>query len=237
VRSSGPALDAGVPFAEQLRGLVSQPELRGLVAALRPTVPSLAQLNERTIPLYEQVRAASSCQNAVILPWTHDKIDDQTFPTNLKVFQEATKPLGGLAGESRSGDANGQWFRVLAGGPSFAYPMGTDRFFLTSAPLLGTNPARPPKASPLRPGVPCETQQAPDLRSIPGAAPEGHRVTVPAAAQANYQKIIDQAAEGLRRDIRRQGLGDQLKVSTEPVTKQQLEAVARQVRQAAEGSP
>jgi phospholipid/cholesterol/gamma-HCH transport system substrate-binding protein len=237
VRSSGPALDAAVPFAEQLRALVSQPELRGLVAALRPAVPPLAQLNNRTIPLYEQVRAASSCQNEVILPWTHDKIDDKTFPTDLKVFEEATKPLGGLAGESRSGDANGQWFRVLAGGPSFAYPMGTDRFFLTSAPLLGTNPAKPAKASPLRPGVPCETQQAPDLRSVPGAAPEGRKVTIPAAAQAGYQKIVDKAAEGLRRDIRRQGLGDQLKVSTEPVTKQQLEAAAQQVRQAAGSTP
>jgi phospholipid/cholesterol/gamma-HCH transport system substrate-binding protein len=153
------------------------------------------------------------------------------------VYEEATKPLPGLAGESRSGDANGQWFRVLAGGPSFAYPMGTDRFFLTSAPLLGTNPAKPAKASPLRPDVPCETQQAPDLRSVPGAAPEGQKVTIPSSAQADYQKIIDKAAEGLRRAIRRQGLGDQLKVSTEPVTKQQLEAVAQQVRQAAGGTP
>jgi hypothetical protein len=227
VRSSGPALDAGRPFVDQLRGLVSPPELRGLVADLRPTVPALARLNDETIPLYDQVRAASSCQNQVILPWTHDKIDDKTFPTDLKVFQEATKPLGGLAGESRSGDANGQWFRVMAGGPSFAYPMGTDRFFLTAAPLIGTNPAKPAQKSPLRPDVPCETQQAPDLRSIPAPAPEGQRVSIPASAMGEYQKIIDKAASALRRDIKQQGLSDQLRVSTEPVTRAALDALAR----------
>ena len=32
------------------------------------------------------------------------------------VYQELPKPFPGLAGESRSGDANGQWFRVLAAG-------------------------------------------------------------------------------------------------------------------------
>jgi hypothetical protein len=227
VRSSGPALDAGRPFVDELRGLVSAPELRGLVADLRPTVPALARLNDETIPLYDQVRAASSCQNQVILPWTHDKIDDKTFPTDLKVFQEATKPLGGLAGESRSGDANGQWFRVMAGGPSFAYPMGTDRFFLTAAPLIGTNPAKPAQKSPLRPDVPCETQQAPDLRSIPAPAPEGQRVSIPASAMGEYQKIIDKAASALRRDIKQQGLSDQLRVSTEPVTRAALDALAR----------
>ena len=113
VRSSGPALDASVPFAQQLRLAVQPSELRGLVHDLVPTVPALTRLQKATLPLYQQVRLASNCQNDVILPWTHDKIQDPDFPTDNQVFQEATKPLGGLAGESRSGDANGQWFRVL----------------------------------------------------------------------------------------------------------------------------
>ena len=230
VRSSGPALKAGVPFADQLRGLVSPPELRGLVADLRPTVPALARLNQGSIGLYEQVRAASSCQNEVILPWSHDRIEDKTFPTDLKVYEEATKPLGGLAGESRSGDANGQWFRVLAGGPSFAYPMGTDRLFLTSAPLLGTNPPKPAKRSALRPDVPCETQQQPDLRTVPGVAPEGRPISIPSGAMADYQRIVDKAAAGLRRDLSREGLDSKFKVSTEPVTRSALEAVGRAIR-------
>jgi virulence factor Mce-like protein len=229
VRSSGPALDSGRPFVNELRGLVSPPELRGLVADLRPTVPALARLNDETVPLYGQVRAASSCQNKVILPWSHDKIQDKTFPTDLKVYEEATKPLGGLAGESRSGDANGQWFRVLAGA-SYAYTLGTDRFFMTPAPLQGTNPAKPAQKSPLRPDVPCETQEAPDLRSNPAPAPQGRKVSIPASLMDQYQKMIDKAARALTKDIKQQGLTDQLRVSTEPVTAEQLEAVAKKLR-------
>src|SRR3954447_6996271 len=54
-RSSARAIDATLPLARQLRGLVSKPELRGLVADLRPTVPNLARLNKTTVPLYDQV--------------------------------------------------------------------------------------------------------------------------------------------------------------------------------------
>ncbi len=55
VRSSGPAIDAAMPFVKQARGLVSQPELRGLSHDLRPLVPALTTLNQRSVPLYDQV--------------------------------------------------------------------------------------------------------------------------------------------------------------------------------------
>jgi hypothetical protein len=42
---------------------VQPAELRGLVHDLVPTVPALTKLQRSTLPLYEQVRAASSCQN------------------------------------------------------------------------------------------------------------------------------------------------------------------------------
>jgi virulence factor Mce-like protein len=223
VRSSGPALDASLPFVSQLRGLVSPPELRGLVADLRPTVPDLAHLQKASVPLYEQVRAASSCQNGVILPWSHDKIEDKTFPTKLKVYEEATKPISGLAGESRSGDANGQWFRVLVGGPVFAYPMGTDQFFMTSAPLLGTNPAKPKARSPLKPDVPCETQQQPDLRSVAAPAPEGKKISISAGNEAAWQALVAKASTQLQKQLDRAGLN--LKVADSPLTKELLSKV------------
>src|SRR5262249_36238294 len=114
VRSSGPTLDAANPFVAQLRGLVSEPELRGLTLDLRPTVPALAQLTVDSVPLAREGRRLASCQNEVIVPTLHDKIGDPIFPTDQKVYEETPKPFVGLAGESRSGDANGQWFRVLA---------------------------------------------------------------------------------------------------------------------------
>jgi phospholipid/cholesterol/gamma-HCH transport system substrate-binding protein len=199
-RSSGPALDASTPLVEQLQRLVSRPELRGLVAQLRPTVPSLATLNARTPALYEQVRAASSCQNEQILPWTHDTIQDAVFPAVGPVYQESTKPLGGLAGESRAGDANGQWFRVLLTGGQYAYPEPGGQILQSTAPLLGVNPPPPAdKARPFRPDVPCETQQKPDLRTVPGNLPTAHKITV--TDTAGYQKVVDRALGTLRKAI------------------------------------
>ena len=220
VRSSGPAIDASMPFVKQARGLVSKPELRGLSHDLRPLVPALTGLNQRSVPLYSQLSQASNCQNDVILPWTKEKIDDKTFPAHGPVYEEATKPLPGLAGESRSGDANGQWFRVMLTTPKFAYPMGTDKFFLTGQPLQGVNPPTPKNHArpPLRADVPCETQQPPDLRTVPDAAPQGFDLAQPsAAAKADaLQKTVD----WLRKDIKADG--SSLKVSDVPATVKEL---------------
>jgi phospholipid/cholesterol/gamma-HCH transport system substrate-binding protein len=176
VRSSGPALDAGMPFIRQARRLVAPSELRGLTADLRPLVPDLARLNGNLPPLYEKVRSASSCQNEVVLPWSRDTVPDANFPATGKVYQEGVTGIPGLAAESRSGDANGQWARVLAGNGANVYALGGidavlgQRFGITNFPLQGINP---PKADrpPSRYDVPCETQERPDLRTVPGAAP------------------------------------------------------------------
>ncbi|MCW2967476.1 MAG: hypothetical protein JWM71_1248, partial [Solirubrobacteraceae bacterium] len=139
-RSSGPAIDATTPLVSQLQQLVTQPELRGLVSALGPTVPALSDLNAKVPALYEQVRAASSCQNNQILPWSHDTVQDSVFPSVGPVYVESTKTLGGLAGESRAGDANGQWFRVLLDGGNYTYPEPAGQILQSTAPLLGVNP-------------------------------------------------------------------------------------------------
>ena len=207
VRSSGPALEAQIPLVRELRGLVGPDELRGLAADLRPTVPALAALNKATIPLLEQLRAGASCQNGVILPWTKDKIEDNEFPAIGPVYQEQTKPLVGLAGESRSFDANGQWFRVALNQSQFATPLGTGQFLLTDRPVLGANPPRPSKRSPLRADVPCETQQAPDLRTKQMVPPKSFRIGQPTSAagkkaEAESMKV---AIEWLKDSYKREG--------------------------------
>ena len=211
VRSSGPALDAQVPLLRQLRGLLGEDELRGLVADLRPTVPALTQFNRRTIPLLEQLRAIASCQNEVVLPWTKDKIEDPDFPAPGPVYQEQTKPLVGLAGESRSFDANGQWFRVALNQSQFATPMGAGRFLLTDRPVIGANPPRPAKRSPLQPDVPCETQQQPDLRTRQAAmAQPSFRVGQPSSPEyrAREAKAMKTAIEWLKDGYAQQGNKD-----------------------------
>jgi hypothetical protein len=128
--------------------------------------------------------------------------------------------LPGLAGESRSGDANGQWFRVMVAAPKFAYPFGTDRFFFTNTPIQGVNPPVPQghKRSPLRADVPCETQEPPDLRTIPSGAPNGFPLSTPSLDQ--LQKPLEDTVGFLRTQIKEQGLD--LRVSDVPAKLREL---------------
>jgi phospholipid/cholesterol/gamma-HCH transport system substrate-binding protein len=193
-RSTPAALDASMPFLRQLRGLVSKPELRGLVHKLRPAIPDLTKLSRRTIPFLNQSRALSSCFNQAIIPWGNSDIPDpdadaaQAGLSHGKVFQETPYGLEGINGESRNGDSNGQYARVLGtSGPnvvSFPDPETGQTFFGNTAfPILGARPSLQSSAhTPFRPNVPCETQKPPNLDSGQnGPAPKQQTVSGPLA--------------------------------------------------------
>ena len=224
VRSSGPTLDAAVPFVHELRGLVSEQELRGLAADLRPTVPDLAALVERSVPLYRQVRRAAGCQNDVIHPWSMDTIEDKQFPAEGRVFEEAPKPLPGLAGESRSADANGSWFRVLAAGGKNLVTLKPGVFATTPEPLLGANPPKPKSRPPLNADVACETQQPPDLRTNPAAPPEQKTINTNSPAfQARYALARTKAIKWLERQLKAEDLDGKLKIAGKDATPELLD--------------
>ncbi|MGG7383202.1 hypothetical protein ACQ7B2_32255, partial [Escherichia coli] len=76
-----------------------------------------------------QSRALASCFNEVVIPWGNESIgpsQDPDFPAATvsdgagshpaRVYEETGYGLVGISGESRSGDANGQYIRVEAGG-------------------------------------------------------------------------------------------------------------------------
>jgi phospholipid/cholesterol/gamma-HCH transport system substrate-binding protein len=219
VQNSEETLDAATPWVRELRGLVSPAELRGLADHLEATVPDLAALVERSVPLYRQVRRAASCQTQVLEPWAQDTVPDAQFPAHGKVFEEAPKPLPGLAGESRSGDANGQWFRVLAAGGKNLVTFKPGVFGTTPEPLLGTNPPKPQKRPPLNPDAACETQQNPDLRTVAGSPPEQRTVdTTTAAFQTRYAKARENAIEWLEGQLKAEGLSDTISISPTPAT-------------------
>ncbi len=201
VRSTGPTLDVATPFIYQLRKLVSKPELRGLTKDLRPTVPQLARLTRSQLPFMEQARALSSCFNNVVIPWSNQTIQSGDGESGVgKVYEETGYGLTGIAGESRSGDANGQYIRVEAGGGqntlSFASPSpiieqtigGQPTVATLDSQLLGAEPPFDSSAkTPFREGVPCETQQQPDLRSGgPESVPGQSRIS-PTSTPANQQ--------------------------------------------------
>jgi hypothetical protein len=186
VRSTPETLDVATPFLHQLQGLVSERELRGLVHDLRPTIPRLTKLAKRTIPFLHQSRALSSCFNEVIVPWSNKTVPNSTppsgdpsFPSPGKVYQETGYGLAGISGESRSGDANGQYIRVAAGGGTnnVVYPPGSYGFPDLQAgvvpfPPIGALPAISSSAkTPFRPGVRCEKQHPPNLNPGSMASP------------------------------------------------------------------
>jgi len=107
--------DYANPWVGQMRKLVSQNELRGLVNDLKPTIPDLAQLAQQTIPFFEQTRALSSCFNTWSFPGRRRTSRRPSNPAG-PVYKETAYSLTGVAGESRSGDANGEYFRVMGGG-------------------------------------------------------------------------------------------------------------------------
>jgi phospholipid/cholesterol/gamma-HCH transport system substrate-binding protein len=229
VRSSGPAIDASIPLVRELRKLVSEEEARGLVADLRPTIPALARLSRASIPLAREARLIASCSNEVLLPWSKDKVQDPHFPAQGPVYQEAPKPLPGLGGESRSGDANGQWFRVLTAGGTNLVETAPGRFATTALPVLGANPPRPERRPPLRPDVPCETQETPDLRSKPASPPRQFQANTSSDSyKKRLAKARDEAVDWLQGEIKAQGLEKVLEVAEKDATPELIEKVAAQ---------
>ena len=96
---------------------------------------------------------------------------DPNFPARGPVYQTGVKWLPGVAGESRSFDANHQWFKVLGSGGVETFQLGEGFFGTAALPIAGVNPPNPQSRPPLRPEEPCENQQTPDLRTVVGAAP------------------------------------------------------------------
>ncbi len=146
-RSSNATLDAQIPFIRQARALISERELRGLARKLQATVPPLTRLNTRTPATLEQYRALGSCQNRVLLPFAKEPIPDPSFPwaTGEPFFEESSRALVGLSGESRLADANSPYFRVLAGGGATTVVQtgeGGQRLFASAPGAAGGRPAR-----------------------------------------------------------------------------------------------
>jgi phospholipid/cholesterol/gamma-HCH transport system substrate-binding protein len=214
IRESDKTIDVSLPFLRQARRLVSRRELRGLVRDLRPTVPQLARLTKRTPALYEQVRLSSGCENEVLHRWSNDRVPDERFPVTGRVSQEAAKSLVGLAGESRSFDANGQYFHVLVSAGDRTYSLGDGRFAQAALPILGTNPPKPIGRPPLRRDVPCETQETPDLRTKVGPPERQVASGLPNTARARrrYERAKRISVRSAQREVKRSGLEREIRV-------------------------
>lgn len=220
VRRSPAALRAGLPLLRELRALVSRRELRGLVARLRPTIPSLATLAKANTELFRRQRAFSSCFNEVIIPWSHSTpvpVESFGYDYPLEVggrtFELTGYGLAHTSSESRSGDGGGQHLRVLAGSGAniVRYPeIAPDAFGLTPFPIEGALPRLTDSAkTEYRPGVACETQEPPNLEAGVGAPPADQQ-PVSAAGRPDLDLQRGAGARRLRADMELIGELDEL---------------------------
>jgi virulence factor Mce-like protein len=156
VRSTPRTIDAAMPFLRQTRKLFTRPELRGLTRQTRAQIPRLVKLNVTLRPLLSSVRELSSCGNTVLLPWVESRIPStESGNTNQEVRRQLNRSFVGLAGESRTHDANTPWFRIGATSPNQLTGPGS-----RIEPIPPTEPNLAPSH---RPDVPCETQQPPEV--------------------------------------------------------------------------
>ena len=217
VKSTGPMVDASLPFVTQLNDLVQPSELRGLTADLRPTVPALAKLTKDTIPLMrDEVRPASSCVANVIYPWSQLTVPDPNFNASngfppRKVYVEAVDYLPGLAGESRDFDANGPYIRILGTGGTLTYSLQPGLFGQSLTKLDAVQPEVPPggKRPPYEETVPCETQKPITDLSTPTSGPIQQANTSGAstpAAKARWQGVDQNALPALAQMAQASGL-------------------------------
>jgi phospholipid/cholesterol/gamma-HCH transport system substrate-binding protein len=216
VKSTGPMVDASLPFVTQLNDLVQPSELRGLTADLRPTVPALARLTKDTIPLMRnEVRPAASCVVGVIYPWSQLTVPDSNFTSSngfpaRKVYVEAVDFLPGLAGESRNFDANGPYIRILGTGGTLTYSLQPGMFGQALSKLDAVQPQVPPggKRPPYEETVPCETQKPITDLSAPTSGPiqQTNTGTSTPAAQARWKGATQNAVPALQRIAAASGL-------------------------------
>ena len=221
IRSTGPAVDLLIPLVRQLRGLVGPDELGGLAQDLRTSTPPLARFARSSVPVLEQLRALGSCTNEVLVPFGNSTLEDKAFPAQGRVFEELPKSLVGLAGESRSSDANGQWFKTLGTGGLETVNLGNGLLGSTATKMRGVNPPPQETRPPLEADAPCENQQTPDLRTRPDAPPP--TVDIDAGAPNVLDRIAKAqavAVELLRDQLQAQGV--KTPVLDQPITREGL---------------
>jgi phospholipid/cholesterol/gamma-HCH transport system substrate-binding protein len=217
VKSTGPTVDASLPFITQLNDLVQPAELRGLTADLKPTVPALAALTNDTIPLMKnEVRPASSCVVNVIHPWTELTVPDSHFNSSngfppRKVYVEAVDFLPGLAGESRDFDANGPYIRILGTGGTLTYSLSPGLFGQSLSQLDAVQPMLPPggKRPPYNETTPCETQKPITTLATPTSgqlSTAGSGGLPTPAAKAEWIGAMSGALKSIEAEATQQGL-------------------------------
>lgn len=187
VEQLDPTIGYGLPWLSQSTALFSSSELGGLASDLTPAVQQTSSALNATKNLLIMSDQLARCFTHNVVPAGNEVIKDGPASTGLQVYQELFQTAVGLAGAAQNFDGNGRYVRASAGGGSelvgtrnlpvrgsSVIPAGTEGPLYGNAVLqpLGTRPAWPGKAPPVRSDIPCFKNPLPNLNSArQGAAP------------------------------------------------------------------
>jgi phospholipid/cholesterol/gamma-HCH transport system substrate-binding protein len=168
VRQLGPTIDAAIPWIGQASKLVSPAELGGLLKNLTPAVQNTGNTIPSTNALLNSADRLAHCFIHNVIPTGNQVILDPPSTSGLRVYQELFQGAVGIAGASGNFDGNGRYVRASAGGGSLlvqtpTLPVNGPLFGNAVLPPLGTRPAYPGKAPPVRRDVPCFKNASPKL--------------------------------------------------------------------------
>jgi phospholipid/cholesterol/gamma-HCH transport system substrate-binding protein len=174
VRQTNETIQASFPWIRQVRPLVSQAELGGLVNELSPATRDLAKVINGSIELLPQADLVAKCVSRVILPTGDVKIQDGNLSSGEENYKEFWYAMVALAGEGQNFDGNGQYVRFQTGGGSqtVALDAGDRLYGNAAAKPLGTRPRFPGKRPPYNSAKACYTNPLPDLNSAGYGPPD-----------------------------------------------------------------
>lgn len=170
-------IGTALPWLKQSIVLMSRRDLGGLLADLTPAVQNTSSSIAATKSLLIASDQFARCFSHNVIPAGNEVIDDPPNSAGIQVYREFFQSAVGLAGASGNLDGNGRYVRASAGGGSdlvatSPLPRFGPLYGNAVLPPLGTRPAWPGKAPPLRRDVPCFKNAVPDLnRVVTGGTP------------------------------------------------------------------
>jgi phospholipid/cholesterol/gamma-HCH transport system substrate-binding protein len=172
-----PTIGQALPWLAQATGLLGPSELGGLVSDLTPAVQATGSTIHSSTALVSQSNTLARCVTHNLVPTGNTVIQDPPLTTGVPVYQELLSSAAGIAGAGQNFDGNGRYLRSSpAGGsnPVQTSALGTQGPLFGNAVLapLGTRPAWPGKAPPVKSSTPCFQNAAPALDRVnTGPAP------------------------------------------------------------------
>jgi virulence factor Mce-like protein len=172
-----PTIGQALPWLAQATALVRPSELGGLVKDLTPAVQKTASTIRATTSLLSASDALARCVSHNLVPTGNEVIQDPPLPSDMPVYQELYQTAVGLAGAGQNFDGNGRYLRSSPAGGAIPVQtgiLGSQGPLFGNAVLapLGTRPAWPGQAPPVKDTRPCATNPAPDLNQVTtGAGP------------------------------------------------------------------